>query len=458
MNQTTYLHTQQDVLASIFNGFSLVAEESSVYFQEYILQVIWNEGFLSEELLLENGQKLEVIHPGVWNLEEGPDFKDACLSIDGQLYHGPVELHLFPQQWFQHGHQYDSNYKNVICHVVWDAKEHQYMPEGIPVLQVKKYLTKSIDDVSAWVNQTGYPYGEKVKPHKLSEYFATLSDTKLTARFEAVGITVFMEKARCFAKAIQGYGLDTVMYRKLSRAMGYKNNSDSFESMATQIPLNELSGEKEKAFALLLGTTGLLPDPSIQPTLPKYKNFILNCWQEWWKYRNYFDSINGIAAKGRPFNHPTRRIFALYLLLQKLSFKPGQILFDLAQKSAPEKLESYSLDVLDISAMGYLNFYTFSKELNQCGKLIGQERRHDIYVNILLPLWAGKALLEKDVRLINKLQFAYRLAGPIQMNVDLKEGIHHLIEPPARARCLKGAAIQQGIMHLNRGLQKQSLL
>ena len=33
--------------------------------------------------------------PGIWNKEEGPDFKGAVLEIDGQSMRGDVEIHFY---------------------------------------------------------------------------------------------------------------------------------------------------------------------------------------------------------------------------------------------------------------------------------------------------------------------------------------------------------------------------
>ena len=55
---------------------------------------------------------------GDWNIsEEGPDFRNARLIIDGHLRVGDVEVHFEQQDWIRHGHHTDSNYNNVILQV-----------------------------------------------------------------------------------------------------------------------------------------------------------------------------------------------------------------------------------------------------------------------------------------------------------------------------------------------------
>ncbi len=64
------------------------------------------------------GKSIQILRQGILNLSDGPDFKQAKLLIDGLVWHGSVEMHLKSANWKQHGHQSDSNYNNVILHVV----------------------------------------------------------------------------------------------------------------------------------------------------------------------------------------------------------------------------------------------------------------------------------------------------------------------------------------------------
>ena len=91
----------------------------AVKMEESILQKIWAEqDFLSDSLKTDRGQKIFVDFAGDWNIsEEGPDFRNARLIIDGDLRVGDVEVHFEQQDWIRHGHHTDSNYNNVILQV-----------------------------------------------------------------------------------------------------------------------------------------------------------------------------------------------------------------------------------------------------------------------------------------------------------------------------------------------------
>ncbi len=65
-----------------------------------------------------DGKLVIVIAPGKCNRHAGPDFKNACIYYDGDFLNGAVECHLQEQDWFQHGHDGDHNYANVILHLI----------------------------------------------------------------------------------------------------------------------------------------------------------------------------------------------------------------------------------------------------------------------------------------------------------------------------------------------------
>jgi hypothetical protein len=48
-----------------------------------------------------------------------PGFLDATIKIDGTVLVGSIELRINSADWNKHGHDADSNYRNVILQVVW---------------------------------------------------------------------------------------------------------------------------------------------------------------------------------------------------------------------------------------------------------------------------------------------------------------------------------------------------
>src|SRR6266496_5005506 len=86
---------------------------------ERLLQFIWQfQYFNKSELATTSGEKVQVIFPGKYNTNQGPDFTDAKIKIGNAIWAGAVELHLKASDWKKHNHVNDKNYKSVILHVV----------------------------------------------------------------------------------------------------------------------------------------------------------------------------------------------------------------------------------------------------------------------------------------------------------------------------------------------------
>jgi hypothetical protein len=89
---------------------------------EQLLHYVWqHKMFPLQPLQTTDGQSIEVIDPGLHNTNDGPDFFNAKVNIDGMLWVGNIEIHLHASDWLRHGHQKDSHYDNVILHVVGQA-------------------------------------------------------------------------------------------------------------------------------------------------------------------------------------------------------------------------------------------------------------------------------------------------------------------------------------------------
>jgi hypothetical protein len=71
-----------------------------------------------------DGHELRVLHPGIQNLHDGPDFLDAEIILDGRLVRGAVEVHTDADDWWRHGHDNNAAYAAVILHVALYPPTH----------------------------------------------------------------------------------------------------------------------------------------------------------------------------------------------------------------------------------------------------------------------------------------------------------------------------------------------
>lgn len=220
------------------------------------VQAIWFDPHLRpKELFTASGQFVRVIDPGTWNLEAGPDFKDALLEVgdEGRIVAGDVEVHIVPADWTAHGHSANILYRNVMAHVTWKSGAH---PRDLPqeVLEIPlegaygKFIAGMID-VDAYPYAVPPPYAggcaENLAKADLGDKMRLLENAgrrRLAAKARAIGPTA---------------GLD-VFYRLFMEAMGWKANTLNFRKLAEILPWNEIPRNAAQAFVHLHGAAILV--------------------------------------------------------------------------------------------------------------------------------------------------------------------------------------------------------
>ena len=87
---------------------------------EDFLHYVWKYKVFSKVYFKTTNQDdLVIIKPGLHNTNAGPDFLNAHLKIENQIWIGNVEIHLKSSDWYAHHHEVDKNYDAVLLHVVW---------------------------------------------------------------------------------------------------------------------------------------------------------------------------------------------------------------------------------------------------------------------------------------------------------------------------------------------------
>ena len=126
-------------------------------------------------------------------------------------------------------------------------------------------------------------------------------------------------KAARMEMSITERGADQVLYEEVLAALGYKNNSGAFRKLAFAVPLESLVQECNqdtvKAYALLLGVSGLLPSGVPQRWDNETRSFVRQLWDHWWKLQAKWENRRLPAGEWklsslRPQNSPVRRLAA----------------------------------------------------------------------------------------------------------------------------------------------------
>src|SRR5690606_27810857 len=114
---------------------------------EDFLHYLWKfKKFPFQNLKTTQNELIEIIQVGEHNFNSGPDFFNALLKIDNQLWAGNVEIHMKSSDWYLHNHENDKNYNNVILHVVWEHDVEIFRNKNIPIptLELKNIVSDTI--------------------------------------------------------------------------------------------------------------------------------------------------------------------------------------------------------------------------------------------------------------------------------------------------------------------------
>lgn len=226
---------------------------------EYLLQYIWNLRLVPQRGIFTQCQrKIRIINPGHLNLNDGPDFLDAEIIIDNEIWFGHVEVHINSSDWITHGHSRNVRYNNVILHVVLKHDCDIYYPDGslIPTVEVKKILPKNFTST-----YLALIYNSKNLP--CADLQSDMPELHFSKWMETLALERMVQKVNVFLTALKNNAgnWEETIYQALLTGMGGKVNKQGFEILAEKIPLKLIrlhSHNTEELEILFLGQAGLL--------------------------------------------------------------------------------------------------------------------------------------------------------------------------------------------------------
>jgi hypothetical protein len=172
------------------------------------------------------------------------------------MWVGNVEIHDRSSHWYQHGHQQDPNYNNVVLHVVGDADREVQTAEGhfVPqlVLEVPQTVRENYEEL---LRTDQYPPCYRIIPSLSRLMVHSWMAALQTERLEQKTIAI-----RRRADERQGSWEDAY-FMTLARNYGFGINGDAFEEWARHIPLQAVGKHRDNLFqieAIFMGQAGLL--------------------------------------------------------------------------------------------------------------------------------------------------------------------------------------------------------
>ncbi|MCM8530117.1 MAG: DUF2851 family protein, partial [Lentisphaeraceae bacterium] len=428
-----------------------VRENDPIRLSEKTIQMLWNQQDSLNEILFDSdGKSYKILKPGTWNREPGPDFKNALILKGQEKVQGDVEIHLQPENWNQHGHQYDPNYNKVSLHVVWDNPAKIKYPENIPLIQLSNQTSVGLDKIWEMNNDYSYSKSQIHPPEECAKVMNKFSDSKLQKTFRAAGLARLQRKTERFTYLTSKYGFGNTLYIQIADALGYKSNRSPFTNLCKNLPIDELQKETNATTrkALLWGESELLPDYTQEEIHPELLQECKELWKLWWPLRkNGNKRIEWTRASLRPVNSPERRLAAFVLLLEKCHFGFSQLI-DSAKEllDHPKELKKHFESFLTVEDQ-WQNFCNHKTKLKKPMSLIGKSRQLDIIINVFIPALATS--LKKNTGEMNHLYNFYISLPKAQDNHVLDVGRHKFFIPPSRFKqIIKKAIDQQGVIQL----------
>lgn len=360
---------------------------------EQLLHYCWQHKiFPLTALKTIDGQTVEVLNPGLHNRDAGPDFFNAKLRIDGQLWVGNVEIHDRASDWLLHHHDTDPAYDNVILHVVRlsdrriprRTQEDEYLPQlqmNVPDYVQENFISLSAADTTP----------------RCAHVIPSLPSLLVHSWMSALTVERLEERMRQVETRRQLLGGDweATCFVTLARHFGFGINGEAMERWAQSIPLQRLGKVRDEAFAveaIFLGQAGLLqPDSRTLAKLQKqgkkpqdFDHFARLCREYDYQRRKFdlqpIDRNLWRMARLRPQNFPQIRLVQLARL-----YCEGRL-------NLSTLMESKSLDacrqLLTTGVAGFwrTHYGLFSEESAASDKMLSEAAKNLLVLNAVAAL------------------------------------------------------------------------
>ena len=347
--------------------------------QEDFLHYLWkHKKITTTDLKTTKGEKVTIANVGEHNHNAGPDFFNAQLKIGEQLWAGNLEIHIKSSDWYLHNHETDSNYDNVIIHVVWEHDTEIFRKDNtqIPTLELKNYVTpealhnyqKLFSNAQKWIN--------------CENDFASIPEFTISNWLERLYFERLERKANDIAIVLEQStnNWEAVLFKMLAKNFGLKVNGQAFASIANSFDFLIIRKQQSKLLsleALLFGQAELLQDDCQEPyfiALEKEYQFLKQ------KFTLSSQNVTPLQFfRLRPPNFPTIRLSQLanmYHLHQNVFSKI------IETKTLEDFYKLFSVE----TSVFWETHYTFSKVSKPLKKRLTKPFIDLLLINTIIPI------------------------------------------------------------------------
>lgn len=348
---------------------------------EKLLHYVWQHRLLpAKTLKTDRGETVDVIDPGLLNSNAGPDFFNAKVKVDGQLWVGNVEIHEHASDWYKHGHDEDANYDNVVLHVcgVLDDTARTKSGRALPQLQID--VPQNIaDNYRELLAEEAFPPCYRVIPN-----LPTLTVHGWLNALTAERLNEKCSRIDALLARTEG-DWERTCFITMARNFGFGVNSEAFETWALNMPLSAAGKHRDDVFqveALFFGQAGLLNDEMVKEE--RRDAYFLKLQKEYRFLKHKF-SLTPMNPKLwrflrlRPQNFPHIRLAQMVELYHSRRTDFSRLI--------NAKTEGELRGMLNAKVTPYWeNHYTFGGESTAHAKFLCEESVTLLLINTVAPL------------------------------------------------------------------------
>lgn len=349
--------------------------------KEEFLHFAWKNGlYIKESLRSPDGDLIEVLNPGEYNRDSGPDFFNARIRYNGIEWAGNVEVHLKASHFEAHGHNRDHAYDNTILHVVADDDKKVFTAAGNMLVnavirtedEVLERYKNLVNNPLSIACQEALPGTDKFI---ISNWINALTVERLEEKYFKVR-EIFNST---------GNDWEETFYRVISRYFGFRVNREPFEMLSVAVPLKLLRKHSDNLLqveALLFGAAGMLEEGLFREAVKD--DYYRDLAREFRVLKSKYGikPVHGWLwkfSKLRPVNFPTIRISQMASLI---SLHHGLFMF-ITEAGQAEELKR----LFKIKASGYWdNHYVFGRKSSKQDKNTGEDAVNIFLINAVIPV------------------------------------------------------------------------
>ncbi len=346
---------------------------------ENLLHFLWKLKLFSvKNLKSTNGEIIHIISNGIHNLNTGPDFLNAKIEIENQVWAGNVEIHINSSDWYKHNHETDKNYDAVILHVVWEHDVEIFRKNNakIVTLELKNYISKEV------LNNYNQLFSKNKKWINCENEMQFIDSFIFENWLERLYFERLEQKSSIIQEILttNNNNWEATLFILLAKSFGLKVNGDAFLNFANSFDFSivrKVSNNVEQLEALFLGQAGLLSN--------KKESIYFERLKKEYKYLKVKFNLTPILGgqvqffRLRPNNFPTLRLSQLAYLYNKYQNLFSKII----------EIDSLELfySLFEVSTLPFWEtHFTFEKESKKSTKKLTKSFIDLVLINTIIPL------------------------------------------------------------------------